>query len=176
MITLHETLSENDYRQAFSLHYKTFRMSRWRPVLALVLIVLGGYLLFTTRSMVGFFSVAYGLFMLFREKFWLNRIVQFMKSTRHFKQPLTITITDDGALQQQQGESSTTAPLSSFLGYVRTNDGVLLYQQRNYFLFLKASAFESVKAIDRLEETFAQQNVKKMPLYPPVIGLFHSRQ
>ncbi len=163
MIKLKQTLTVEDYQAAAAVHYRTFRWTRIQPWLAIVLIGICGFFVFTSRIKgVPIFGVGYGIYMLIRKNLWIDRLVKSATTAKQFGAEISVEI-DDGFLRTSQGGDESKMHLSSLFGFVRCPIGLLVYPQRNLFCYLKTEAFDSPTEIDKLIKLLRDNNVEELP-------------
>ena len=163
MIRITQTLTGADYRAAAAVHYATYRSSKYRPWLAALLICIGVFLVATsTQTAFGAFGIAYGIFMLFRKRLWVRRMVNSAATAKRFGDEIRVEVDPDGRISSEQGEDRSDLHMDSLVGFIRHPIGILLYPQRNMFYYLQARAFESSEQMDVLHDLLKGHGVSEL--------------
>ena len=163
MIDLTQTLIESDYKAAAAVHFKTYRSSKYRPWLGIVLICLGIFLLAaSTSKALGMFGVGYGIYMFCQKHLYVGRLVKSVKTAKGFGDEIRIHIDEEGVISSEQGGDRAQMRVDRLFGFIDHPIGVLLYPQRNLFYYLKADAFESTQQRDALRELLKKAGIKQL--------------
>ena len=165
MIELTQTLNEEDYRKAAAIHYRTYRISRFRPWLSLVLFCVGArYIAYDDQQLFGFLCVGISLVRFFRRKQFEDHIARSAATAGGFGEEIRIELAE-GIFRSEQDGMKSEYPLSKLHRYVRRPIGILVYPQRNLFCFIKAEAFESAQQLDELQKMLDEAGVEELKVY-----------
>ena len=121
----------------------------------LILIPIGGLLLYLGEKPFGFLCILMGPLLFMRKTFWQFRLIQSSKSAPEAGQKLH-WVFDQKAIKQESKGLKKTIKWRDFEGRYLSPKGILLYLQRDQYFILPKSAFESqddFEAVTRLCET-----------------------
>lgn len=153
MISITQTINEHDLRYFLSIHYDKLKTRRIFKIISAVMIILSisiilyGVISYTVHKdnffiIMGVVYFLMSLIPVFQKKFSLYKLIKISKSNKLFGHEMKIALTDDNIIEISQADNSSRIKLAAINSCILTDEGIILYIQKNLFYIFKKSAFK----------------------------------
>ena len=144
--------TEKDYRAVVLIHYKTNRWTIVRPILGFVMVGYTGISFFLLKDyIIGGFCLFFAAYLFSAKWIYVTRAIKTMKTNRHFGSVSEYEFFQDGRIFANSNAGKTEISLKSVIYYVVNKDWILLYFQKNLFIFFKISEIEKNGILNQLK-------------------------
>ncbi|WP_371804550.1 hypothetical protein [Candidatus Lokiarchaeum ossiferum] len=141
-----------DWKKVYAIHYKSIRYLKILPVMGLLGLGIALInLIFLKKNLEGIFCSVIGLYLLFIKQIYIGTWVRAAKTNKNFGASEEIEFLADGCIIAQTNDLKTEISIKNILHYLIYKDWILLYIQKNAFIFFKISELNQAGVYNELK-------------------------